>query len=326
MKLNFGRSHFFQHLSAKSRIAFALALVFVSPIFAGCGKSLYSVAANKKSDDAVYQDAILALNNDDYDTAADKLESLWNKKETQDLAQLFAISLLGKAGFSLFDVIQKALSAVSESDGDKDGSTGNAILDKISSVVGSSVTDDQLDTIKKAISILSQAPDQANTGLKFQKCLTAGIYAAPTLAGLTTTIAKLNTTLEALPTKLGSSGFTCGASSTVVNEVGEELSEVITQAASLATRVQDIESIVGACLPEGSTSNVNEVTTKVTNLATKSDKGCSIPASQQIGTFTLPSCMNDFVLASGGSTAAANDNKIAGCEVFLNCSGGTSCF
>ena len=306
-----------------------LCLCLLSPLLQSCGKSLYSVAANKETDDAIFQDAVLALNKDDFATASTKLGILYDKEKSLEVSQLFSISLLGEAGYNLFDVIKKALATVSD-DSSKQNSAGNAILDKISSVVGTTVTNEQYALMKKAVLVLTEANDQSNAGLKFQKCLTAGIYAAPTLAGLATTLTQLNTKLQELPTKVSATGSgssaTCGASSATISEVGAELTSVISQAATLATRIQDVEAVMGECLPAGSADSVNEVTKKVTNLATKSDKGCSIPSNQTIGSFSLPTCMNSFVQASGGDTAKAGDNQIAGCEVFLNCAGGTSCF
>ncbi|MCA2962261.1 MAG: hypothetical protein IOD12_18560 [Silvanigrellales bacterium] len=289
-----------------------------------CGKSLYAPAANKDTDEARKEAAIIALDDDDYKTASENMAKLWESDPSNENAQLYAISLLGVAGFSLFDVVKDALSSTT-SDA-KESSAGNAILDKITDVVGTDVTESQLDIIRTAIDVLSAAPDQTSAGLKFQKCLTAGIYAAPTLGGLSEKLATLNSSLQTLPTRLGATGAACSASASEVTAIGDELTEVISGAALLAARVKEIEEVIGECLPAGSTEAVNTITTKVTALATNADKGCTIPATQQIGTYTLPSCMNTFVLAAGGSTATAADKKIAGCEVFLNCTGGASCF
>ena len=293
-------------------------------ILAACGQSLYAPAANKDTAEARKEAAVIALDKDDYQGAANSMAKLWETDKTNENAQLYAISLLGVAGFSLFDVVKSALTSASSTS--KESSAGNAILDQIAGVIGTNVTEEQLGTIRAAIDILEAAPDQTSAGLKFQKCLTAGIYAAPTLGGLAAKLAALNATLQSLPTKLAASGSSCGASASEVTAIGNELTGVITDAALLAARVKDIEAVVGKCLPAGSASSVNEITTKVNALATNADKGCAIPATQTIGTYTLPTCMNTFVLAAGGSTAVASDKKIAGCEVFLNCTGSSACF
>jgi hypothetical protein len=304
---------------------FFVTLVTLGSVLNACGKSIYSPAANKKTNDAVLQDAILALNSDRYEEASSKLESVWESNKTLEISQLYSISLLGQAGFSLFDVIKKALATVTDSNS-KQNSAGNAILDKISSIVGTNLTEAQYTLLKKAVTVLNSADDQSNAGLKFQKCLTAGIYAAPTIAGLSSSILELQTKLKELPTKLSASGATCGASSATINETGASLTLTISQAASLASKIQDIESVMGDCLPAGTAESVNQITKKVANLVTKADKGCSIPSTQTVGSYTLPSCMNTFVLESGGSTAVSGDKKLSGCEVFLNCVGASSCF
>jgi hypothetical protein len=307
-----------------SLLALAACATLAFTVVPACGKSLYSPAANKDTDESRREAAIIALNDEDYDTAVENMNTLWAKSKSNENAQLLAISLLGSAGFSLFDVVRNALESASETT--KDSAAGNAILDRITAVVGDGVTDAQLVIIRLAIDVLKAAPDQASAGLKFQTCLTAGIYAAPTLGSLSSKVAALNTSLQTLPTRLQATGASCGASAATVSSIGAELTDVLTETALLASRINDIKDVLGDCLPAGSADQVNELTTQVTSLATKADKGCTIPSSQAIGSYTLPSCMNTFVRAAGGSTARASDGTIAGCEVFLNCTGGSSCF
>jgi hypothetical protein len=300
---------------------FALSF-FVLP---GCGKSIYSPAAQKQTDEALKEEAVIALNSSDYDKAEKPLEKLWKEQKTNELAQLYAVTLLGKAGFDLFDVVKKALLSISDSS-EKQSAAGNAILDRISNVVGSELTQVQFDYLKQAIDVLLAAPDQKNAGVAFQKCLTAGIYAAPTLANLASQVTEIKATLQALPSRVQASGSSCGASTATINAIGEDLTALITSTATMASRIKDIESIMGECLPKGSAAGVNEITSKVAKLSTQADKGCTIPSNQTIGAYTLPSCMNTFVLASGGSSAQASDGTIAGCEVFIHCSSPNSCF
>ena len=302
-------------------------MVALCVVMASCGTSIYKPVGKSKSDEAKKEDAILALNNDDYEQATARLGELWDKSKSNEIAQLYAIALVGKAGINLFKSVTDALTADSaSSSADEKSSAGNKVLDKISNLIPD-LSDAQLAEIKYAIDVLQAAPNQTSTGLKFQKCLVAGIYAAPALAGITTTVAKIQTTLNALPAKLGTStgSNACTASADAENQAGQELSDVITAAGKLASRVTEISAIVGACLPAGSGEAVNEVTAKVTKLKTNADKGCAIPATQTIGAFTLPSCMNTFISSGGGATAVASDGLVAGCEVFLNCSDG-KCF
>ena len=307
----------------------AVALVSILTGVGACGTSIYKPVGKSKSDEAKKEDAVLALNNDDYETATARLGELWEKGKTNELAQLYAIALVGKAGVNLFKSVTDALTnstSTSSSTSSSKTSTGNEVLNKITSLFPE-LTDEQVAQFKIAISVLEQAPNQASTGLKFQKCLVAGIYAAPALVGITTSVAKIQATLTALPGKVGtnSGSTTCSASAEVINEAGQELTDVITAAGKLATRISDVSKIIGDCLPSGTGESVNEITSKVTKLKANADKGCTIPTTQALGKYSLPSCMNTFIAASGGSTAVASDGIIAGCEVFINCSDG-KCF
>lgn len=287
-----------------------------------CGSSVYSSAARDDSAAARKEDAIIALNGSDYEKASDTLARLWQEGRTNELAQLYGIALLGRAGIDLFEQVTNALAEAGKSGQKKEGSAGNKILDTISAILPD-MTDAQLAFVRSAITVLQAAPDQTNAGLKFQKCLTAGIYAAPTLSGITTSVASLQATLDALPGKLQSSGTTCGASAATIAEVGAELNAAIAAAGRLSQRLADVSSVVGECLPGGSGEKVNEITSKVSRLTANADKGCGVPVNQQLGRFTLPTCMNAFVASSGSGTAG--NGVVEGCELFVNCSNG-SCF
>lgn len=303
-------------------------LVSLCVLVTSCGSSLYKPLGKSSSDDAKKEDAIIALNQDEFDKASLDLSQLWAKEKTNERAQLYAIALLGKAGLSLFQFVTDALISADKSAANPSAqaSSGNKVLDKISSLIPD-LNDSQLKEIKLAIDVLQAAPNQLSTGLKFEKCLIAGIYAAPAIAGITKTVANIQTTLANLPAKLGTSqgSQTCNASADIVNQAGKELTDIISSAGILASRVADISQILGECVPAGNGEAVNEVTTKINKLKSHADKGCAIGANQSIGRYPVPPCMTAFILSAGGGTAVAGDGVISGCELFINCSDG-NCF
>ena len=317
--------------------------VLVSIALLGCGSSLFSSFGKNESEESLKTDAILALNKSDFETATTKMEKLWNLGPTNQKAQLYAISLVGLAGFDLFCIIKQAVASLQKSpltEGDSckkdatpsatatptssDSSSGTQILSILSQFVGTSITDENEARLKKAIEILSLAPDAKDAGIVFQKCLTGGIYSVPTLSELTTSISSIQSTLQSLPTKLGaaSGSTTCNASTTVVDEAGAELTSLLTNVANVSKAVEILSNVLGECLPADSKESVNAVTAQVNKIVAAADKGCSIPSTQQLGNYTLPSCMNSFVTSSS-TTAVASDGIIAGCELFINCAGGS---
>lgn len=328
----------------KSKLA--LALFSTGFIFTlSCGKSIYKPVSSNKSDEAKTQDAIIALNNDKYGEASAKLSEVWSTNKGNEIAQLYSVAILGEAGVNLFCLVKQSLSISAGQDPNSSPScphvtisesattsttsnttaSGNDILNNISALVASSLTDDALVKIKSAIEILKLAQDQTSPGIVFQKCLIGGIYAAPALTSLLSSIETIKATLAALPAKVGASTGSCTGSAAAVAEAGQELTNIITTVGKLSARISDVTEILGSCLPAGSTDSVNSLTKQVTSLLEKADKGCNIPATGDLGaSVALPTCMNSFITASS-SGAVAGDKIVSGCEIFLNCSGG-SCF
>jgi hypothetical protein len=294
-----------------------------------CGTSLYRPFSAKETTQALREETLIQLNNGNYDTAVEYAEKLWNKNKSNDSASLYSIALASQAGVGLFDLIVSTIeksASTTNSSTSAGNSAGNGVFDSLSTVLPS-FTDTQLNTLKQAIDVLDSAPDKTSSKLLFQRCLTAAIYTLPTLKGLQSGITKLQSTLSELPSKLGSSSSTsCTASTDTINTTAAELSDAITNLGTVTTNFASAIAIIGECFPssEGKDS-LNTVTQQVSKLTSAADKGCAVPTTQKIGNYTLPSCLNDTVAASGGSSAIANDGKIAGCELFINCSSG-SCF
>jgi 7-keto-8-aminopelargonate synthetase-like enzyme len=159
-----------------------------------------------------------------------------------------------------------------------------------------------------------------------QNCLIGGFYAIPALIEMESTTQNLKQTLSSLPGQVGASGANCTASTETINNVSTNLSNVINEAALIAVRINDVQAVLGGCLPASSSDSINQLTAKVTNLKTNSDKGCSIPQDQMVQGITLPNCMNSVIANTGGNSAVAGDGKIEGCELFMHCSGQTKCF
>jgi hypothetical protein len=312
----------------RSRICAAAGLLVLSACAVACGTSLYRPFSAKETTAALREETLVQLNQGNYDSAEAAAEKLWAKEKSNDNASLYSIALASQAGVGLFDLIVKTIEkSTGTASAPSNGSTGNNVFESMSSVLPA-FTDAQLITLKKAIDVLDAAPDKSSSKLLFQRCLTAAIYTLPTIKNLQTGITNLQSTLSELPSRLGtgSSSTGCTASADTINTTAAELSDAITNLGTITTNFATAIQTIGECFPssEGKDS-LNTVSQQVSKLTAAADKGCAIPPTQKIGNYTLPSCLNDTVNASGGGTAAANDGKIAGCELLLNCSSGT-CF
>ncbi len=311
----------------RSAVIAGFALLLTLPIVS-CGTSLYRPFAAKETANALREETLLQLNQGNYDAAAESAKKLWDKEPSNDAASLYSIALASQAGVGLFDLIvgtiEKSTAASSTSAA---SSAGNSVFDSLNAVLPA-FTDAQLSMLKQSIDVLDAAPEKTSSKLLFQRCLTAAIYTLPTLNKLQTGITTLQTTLSALPSKLGTGGggTSCNASTDSINTAASELSSAITDLGTITTRFAAAIAIVGECFPSSQGKDaLNTVSQQVNKLTTAADKGCTIPATQKIGNYTLPSCLNDTITASGGSTAVAADGKIAGCELFINCTSG-ACF
>jgi hypothetical protein len=303
-----------------------VALFSAATALSSCGTSLYRPLSNKESADALREQTIMLLNSGDYEDAVSSAEKLWEKEVTNDSASLYAIALASTAGIGLFDLTVNSIKTASASAGTSspNNSAGNSVFNSLSSALPT-FTDEQLGRIKKSIEILDAAPDKRSPKLIFQRCLTAGIYTVPTIKNLQQSISSVQTSLSSLPSKLGSgSGSTCSASTATINSAAEEVTTSINNLSTISGNFSSALTIVSECFPssEGKDS-LNTVSQQVTKLRTNADKGCSIPATQKIGSYTLPSCLNDTITKTGGATAVAGDGIIAGCELFLNCPSGS---
>ncbi|NBO39411.1 hypothetical protein EBU99_12595 [bacterium] len=301
--------------------------VVIGALFSACGASLFRPISSKETASALREETITLLNDGDYESAAVSAEKLWNKDKSNESASLFSISLASKAGVGLFDLIVNTIEKTSSSNNSSSsGAAGNNVFNALSSTLPS-FTSAQLNDLKKSIEILDAAPNKSATSLSFQRCLTAAIYAVPMFKNLQAGITNTQTTLAGLPSKLGTGiGATCSASTETINATATELNSTISNLASSVADFSTALATISACFPSAQgKDSLNTVSQQVSKLLQNADKGCLIPSTQKIGSYTLPSCLNETVSAAGGASAKANDGTISGCELFLNCSAG-SCF
>ncbi|MEN9529971.1 MAG: hypothetical protein RI932_1844 [Pseudomonadota bacterium] len=303
-------------------------VVFITAAMAlsSCGTSLYRPISNKETADALREQTIMLLNSGDYEEAVSTAEKLWAKEVSNETASLYSIALASTAGIGLFDLTVSSIKTASTQTGtgSQTNSAGNSVFNSLSNALPD-FTEEQLSRIKKSIDVLDAAPEKRAPGLVFQRCLTAGIYTVPTVKNLQQSITSVQTTLSALPSKLGSgSGSACSASSATINSAAEDVSASIKNLGTISGNFASAMNTMAECFPsaEGKDS-LNTVSQQVSKLRTNADKGCAIPATQKIGSYTLPSCLNDTITNTGGATAVAGDGIIAGCELFLNCSSGS---
>ncbi|MEY2987728.1 MAG: hypothetical protein RJB13_1249 [Pseudomonadota bacterium] len=303
------------------RTLFPHLCVLTFSILTACGMSLYRPLAAKESATALKEETIVQLNAGEYSEAEQTAAKLWSIEKTNDTASLYAIALASTAGIGLFDLTVKAIKQQSDA-----SAQSSDIFNTLSEILPE-FDDDQLSKIQQSLEILDSAPEKNSGRIIFQRCLTAAIYTLPTITTLQQKITRAQTTLSSLPSKLGSgAGASCSASATSINAAAVEVNDLITQLSGIADQFKTAISVIGDCFPKsGNTSDINIVSEQVNKLTQAADKGCSVPQNQKIGPYTIPSCLNDTINAAGANEAVAGDGEVAGCELFLNCSGG-QCF
>ncbi len=292
-------------------------------IFA-CGKSVYSPVSKNDSTEAVRQDAIVALDNGNYSRASEKLASLWGNDKSNSIAQLYGIALLGEGGFDLFEIMRNALALVS---GTSSGGTDimNQMTDNSNAIFGGTITPERQAYAKRAFDVLGEAANPADSGIHFQRCLTASIYSVPILQAVASLEVKLKE-IETATAALGGSGAYCSvATGSAINALGQSLTEVVATAGLVAQEIKPVSESLDQCLGS-SGSSASKIVSQIQGIVTKADKGCSFDAALplSLGKVTLPVCLGQY-LASASAGAVAGDGKISGCELLLHCSGG-ACF
>lgn len=308
------------------RAAKATLAVTAAVSLSSCGFSLYSSITPEDSDKALFEKAILDLDKRDFVAARASLGRLWKKEKSNTVTQLYANAILGSAGFDLYDIIVRLL----KSSAAGDVKSANDLLSSVAAVVTVDASDAQLDELSLTLNVLGQAENQDSPGLELQKCLTVGIYALPVLDGINVAAEDLQAFMDTLPARLAvnpGDGRTCGAGSATVVSVGQDLNQAIAQVGEISARIAEVYEVLDQCslLSDAEDSDqLNILTTRMTTVLNRADRGCTIPASGQVGGGVVPSCMDDYVAATA-TDAAAGDGQVAGCELFVHCSQG-GCF
>lgn len=300
------------------KIAFFLSFCCLS---VACGTSIYqSVGSEKESKEAQREAGLLALDSRDFSKAVTVFSKMWTSEKTNDIARLYSLALVGKGGYSFLEILKSAMDGLGSS-----SEVGGTIFNTLSRFLPSGKTAEDLDYVAEGITILNAAPGRtSNGGITFQRCMTAAIYSTAVIIELTKSVSDLTTQLDAMPAKLSMTGTDCNADAATVESVGSELTQAIQAASKANSDFSMLSSLIGDCLSTDAQSSADSLTAKITKLTTAADKGCTIPDNQMIGSTPFPSCMNTYVASTAGS-AQSGDNIISGCEVLVNCVGGT-CF
>jgi hypothetical protein len=298
-----------------------VAFFLMVPLISGCGSSVFSSLSKNDSDESVRENAILALDRADYATASANLAKLWERSNSNQNAQLYATSLLGEGGFDLFSIMRNAMVQIGSSSSAGGTDIMNQMTENSEAIFGGTITSARQDFAKRAIDVLSASANPADKGLFFQKCLSASIYSVPILQNVTAVQKKLR---EIQGANVSAGGAFCSQSSAdTIAQMGQGLTDVIAEAGAVASALAPVSAILDEC--KGGGDKASTLTTQVKALLAKADKGCAYSSGQSLGGIALPSCFDSYVSATGG-TAVAGDGQIAGCELFLNCTGSNNCF
>ena len=280
-----------------------------------CG-SVFSSLSKNNSDQARREDALNALDDQNFVKAESIMKTMWEKDKSDENARLYSLALVGQAGLDLFSLVEKIMKNSGSSSGQ------GSVLNQLSQFLPTDISKTQLTQLTQAIAVLDAAPGAKTTSLGAQRCITAGVYAAQSLNSIQQQATALSSQLAALPSQLAVSGGTCGASNETIQEVGNTLTASIQAAGELNGKFNDAMEILADCLPQGAAGDVTTLTSQVNGILAKADKGCELPSA--IGSVTLPGCMSTYITATSAN-ALAGDKKIDGCEIFIHCGSG-SCF
>lgn len=292
--------------------------VAIGVIFAACGTSLYRPLAKTDSDVAKKESAMMALDNSDYETAEPILSELWAKNKTDELTQLYAVSIMGTVGLDLFSVITTALTKCQSGDASSSCS-GDSLLNNINASVPAGLDRTKVTAkLKSTVDVLNQAPTKASAIPLL--CFSGGLYINYVMTDLQT---QFTTIQENLKADLASLGAACvDPSGAGVDAVGKKVEASVNALGAIGTAIKDVTKSVGSCISavSGGTGTTNDIQKTLAKFESNADKGCTLPESGVLGQLPLPACIATFVKA--GAQADAGDGRIDGCELFLNCMNG----
>lgn len=302
------RSQIFSILTVASFLSLALAAV-------SCSVNIYKPAAKSDKPFVKKEQALMALDDKDFETAEDILAELWGDSKDNELTQLYAVSILGSIGLDIFSVLSKSMTSCQE--GGDDDCSGNDLISRLNAALPDDFNSTTgIPRLKDAIDVLNQAPDK--TAVLPLSCFAGGIYMNLVVTDLKTQIATIQTNIK---NDIAAVGQSCAGGTKSSNEVGTGIQASLNALGTIASNIQSVTEAVGSCVSAatGGDSAVNDIQQTLTKFYTNADNGCVIPSSQVVSGISFPTCMNSFL---SDATALAGDKIISGCEVFMNCSSG----
>lgn len=288
-----------------------------------CGTSLFESLSSNDSPESLKEDAIIAMNENDFDTATARLAALWAQSPSNETAQLYSAALLGQGGVVLFDLIRSTVETLGGNSG-----IGSSLMDRLAmsseSILGP-MTPQRQAKVAEALAILNQAPQPDAVGVFFQKCITASISAVPTLQS----IARIDQELNRLKSIMGdfqTPEDSCGSSErTRLDAIGTALTTILDQATFATANLAEVSAILDSCFStDGALQRSSVLTARLNAIRTTADQGCVQSGPLVVDNVPIPSCVSSQ-FAEQSSSAHAQDGRIDGCELLFNCAGG-NCF
>lgn len=315
------------------------------PVFSlsSCGKSLYGSFGKKQTYDSQLEDALIALDDHNYSKSTTILKSLWDSRPNDEIAQLLVVSQLANAKLDIFSIVKKALVASDSSNNltnasnreiykaafsggnnrnagnrnNQQKNSGSTIMNNLFQVLPDNVDNDVINVLKSSAEILAAAPNRVV--VQPLSCFVGGIYVGIMTNTAQTAFKNLRDTMQSNITKLGP---TCSGEG--ADEATQNIETSLDRFNNIMAALPDLTSVAGDCL--SSAGSENAIQSSLDKLYSTADTGCSVP-SQNIGGFNFPTCANSTIVSGGSENSQANDKKIDGCELFVNCLGANSnCF
>lgn len=302
-------------------LGFAVASLLVS-----CDGNLYESVASKDSDKYYLVEAEQQIYRGLYDRAEESLAKVKNKG-SKEYVKLDVSMTLGKASFSLWDLLIEIVDTLTDSKTSKGGI--DAIFNTLSdSIFG--VDDERASRLFALTSSASKLKNLADKDDQTEglRCVLTGIYVLPTVYDGIKSLESAVTSLSTLQDNIIGNGATAEqcpgldafeSSISTINTVQKGFSFVLAETSSCPLL---------NFLNEG-TASLNDVQARLSKFIKAADKGCNVSLCSATNKDIENACKAlDLGCVSTmleDETAIAGDGKINQCELIINCMSG-GCF
>lgn len=290
------------------------ALLAMAP--AACDSTnFFEPFADKTSDKALLEEALILIDKEDYDGALARIGEMEGDSNKRRVAWTGA--LLGQAEMGVLDIAKLV----------NGGGNLDDLLDNLDDTVifGTGATRTvKLGALDTALDVLGNAPDPEKESIRNLSCILSGVLSLPTISesitGMNTATSHLTNVLENVE-GAGLDSSQCPG----VDDFATSLETI----SGLQATFDTILSSVADCpiLDLSGSDSLNSIETSLRKFTDNADSGCE----------GLPDCGNNpacqalqltcvSTLLSDAASSVAGDGEVSVCELVQNCLDPTTCF